>query len=472
MSIYASDRHFLSHHNIIPLFTLKICDFFPPLNIPTGVGQVFLANDLVASVLVLVGILVCSRIASLAAFFGSAIGAGVAAWVGCPRDAIENGMYGFNPSLTLTAMLMFYVPSFGSISIGIIASMITVFIQLAMATALEPIGLPVLTLPFCFAALAFIVIQGTTSTVISVPLSSMTTPEDHLKRVSRLLRGFDLLYGAIRSSSYKGSHERKKIFNRGSSAMSSVLEQYEEGLNDGGDKAGWFDWCCLGKGSGGNTHHLERARSSISMSWAMTNPSFGNEEKDNYALMFRSMDMGNKYEIDQSQFRQYLESVGLDDPVGLDFACQAFQLMDLDRSGDIDLDEFIAFCQISRHMPEIRHLVVSFFRFADINGDRSIEINELDAARSYIGLPPLSDKDHSSLEALYNDDDELEFDVIVNFVTIFKLKSIVKDFQANRKLGFSLDQSLNSSFRVAARSSTGRTSKFQAALSSSIHSKS
>lgn len=67
-----------------------------------GVGQVYLANDIVAGVLVLVGIMFCSRISALAAFFGSAIGAGVAALVGCNRDAIEGGMYGFNPSLTLT----------------------------------------------------------------------------------------------------------------------------------------------------------------------------------------------------------------------------------------------------------------------------------------------------------------------------------------------------------------------------------
>jgi len=141
-----------------------------------GVGQVFLANDIIAGVLVLVGILVCSRISAISAFVGSAVGCGVAALVGCDRGDIENGMYGFNPSLTLSAMLMFYVPSIGSISIGIGASIITVFIQLALAASLNPTGLPFMTLPFCIAALAFIVIQGTTSNVISVPLSSMTTP--------------------------------------------------------------------------------------------------------------------------------------------------------------------------------------------------------------------------------------------------------------------------------------------------------
>lgn len=33
--------------------------------------------------------------------------------------------------------------------------------------------------------------------------------------------------------------------------------------------------------------------------------------------------------------KEFLESVGLTDEVGLDFACEAFQLMDLDSSGDI-----------------------------------------------------------------------------------------------------------------------------------------
>ena len=76
-----------------------------------------------------------------------------------------------------------------------------------------------------------------------------------------------------------------------------------------------------------------------------------------------------------------------------------------------DVDEFIAFAKISRHMPEIRKLVVKFFDFVDVNGDHSVEISELDAARSYLALPPLSDQDHESLVALCNKDEELEFDV-------------------------------------------------------------
>ena len=69
-------------------------------------------------------------------------------------------------------------------------------------------------------------------------------------------------------------------------------------------------------------------------------------------------------------------------------------------------------------MPEIRRLVVKFFTFVDVNGDHAVEIRELDDARAYLGLPPLSDKDHESLAGLCNENEELEFEVIVNFVSI------------------------------------------------------
>lgn len=85
--------------------------------------------------------------------------------------------------------------------------------------------------------------------------------------------------------------------------------------------------------------------------------------------------------------------------------------MDLDQSGDIDLDEFIAFSKISRHMPAIRRLIIKFFDFVDVNGDRSVELEELDQAREYLGLPAISEDDRASLMALSNDDGELEFDV-------------------------------------------------------------
>jgi hypothetical protein len=62
-------------------------------------------------------------------------------------------------------------------------------------------------------------------------------------------------------------------------------------------------------------------------------------------------------------------------------------------------------------MPEIRKLIVKFFDFIDVNGDRSVEIRELDDARSYLGLPPMSEEDHASLESLCDENEELQFEV-------------------------------------------------------------
>jgi urea transporter/Ca2+-binding EF-hand superfamily protein len=421
-----------------------------------GVGQVFLANNIISGVLVLFGIMLCSRISAVAAFVGSVVGAGVASLVSDDVAAIENGLYGFNPSLTLTAMVMFYVPSLGSVSFGILASVVTVFVQLALEKTLRVWSLPFMTLPFCFAALAFVVIQGTTSNVISVPLSSMTTPEDHLTRVKKLSTGFDLLFGAIRSSSYQGELRKswKSVVGYkkgGTTRMSSILQEYDEDIHGGEARGGIFARCKQLLKRDDHTSTRESRKQSFAQSFRLSSALKSGalrDEKTAYCRMFSYIDKNDEHEISKSQFEAFLRSVGLDDEVGLDFALEAFQLMDLDGSGDIDLEEFIAFAKISRLMPAIRRLIVKFFDFVDVNGDRAVEIAELDSARAYLSLPAISDADRDSLNALCNGDDELEFDVIVNFVTIFKLKYIIKEYQSKRGKGASLDDSLRSSVRI------------------------
>lgn len=117
---------------------------------------------MILSVLVLVGIMICSRIAALSAIAGSAIGVGISWLVGVPASVIEQGLYGFNPALTFSAMLMFYVPSINSVCVGMIASIITVFIQLALSAHLEPYGLPCMVSYFmchCFDYFALLLIK-------------------------------------------------------------------------------------------------------------------------------------------------------------------------------------------------------------------------------------------------------------------------------------------------------------------------
>jgi hypothetical protein len=57
----------------------------------------------------------------------------------------------------------------------------------------------------------------------------------------------------------------------------------------------------------------------------------------------------NDYRISPSQFEDFLRQVGFDDVTGLDFACKAFQLLDLDNTaGSLDVDQWIAFAKISK----------------------------------------------------------------------------------------------------------------------------
>ena len=52
----------------------------------------------------------------------------------------------------------------------------------AIASLFIPWGLPALTLPFCFATLAFVLLKGASSVLEPVAVEDITTPEEHLER--------------------------------------------------------------------------------------------------------------------------------------------------------------------------------------------------------------------------------------------------------------------------------------------------
>jgi hypothetical protein len=107
----------------------------------------------------------------------------------------------------------------------------TVFGQHALASLLEPFGLPFLTLPFCVIALPFIILQGTTSMVISVPLESMTVPEDHVEKVNTLNDGFSFLMEAIakeRAPRILVKSQSWKVSFRSRSKLSLAIDDEDE----------------------------------------------------------------------------------------------------------------------------------------------------------------------------------------------------------------------------------------------------
>lgn len=119
-----------------------------------GLSEVFLIDSWIAGLLVLAGLLIASRQAAMWAAAGSAIGMASAFVIGCPTDEITLGLWGFSPVLTAIAVGVVFRPADSRrlwLLLTILATIATVLIQKLLILLLSPVGLPVLTLPFCVA---------------------------------------------------------------------------------------------------------------------------------------------------------------------------------------------------------------------------------------------------------------------------------------------------------------------------------
>ncbi len=148
-----------------------------------GIGQLFFANSVTSGIIIIVGLAVCSRIAAGFALLGSLAGMGTGLALGGNGVAIYNGLWGFNSfDAALAIGGVFFVLTWRS---GILAVFCAVFAAMlfgAIASLFTPWGLPALTLPFCFATLAFVLLKGASSALEPVAVEDITTPEEHLER--------------------------------------------------------------------------------------------------------------------------------------------------------------------------------------------------------------------------------------------------------------------------------------------------
>jgi urea transporter len=148
-----------------------------------GIGQLFFVNSIIGGVLVLIGILICSRIAALFAVIGSVIGMLVGIALGASGVQVYNGLWGFNSYDACLAIAgVFYVLTWRSALLGMACAAYTALLFGAIGSFLGPWGLPAMTLPFCFGVLTFVMLKGTTPRFTWVPPSEIVTPEEHLRR--------------------------------------------------------------------------------------------------------------------------------------------------------------------------------------------------------------------------------------------------------------------------------------------------
>jgi urea transporter len=148
-----------------------------------GIGQLFFANSVWAGIIMVLGIAVCSRIAAVFAVVGSTVGMLTGLALGANGVAIYNGLWGFNSfDAALAVGGVFFVLTWRS---GVLAVGCAVFAAMlfgAIGSLFTPWGLPALTLPFCFATLAFVLLKGTSTKLEAVEVADITTPEEHLAR--------------------------------------------------------------------------------------------------------------------------------------------------------------------------------------------------------------------------------------------------------------------------------------------------
>lgn len=148
-----------------------------------GISQLFFANSVVSGIIIVVGIAVCSRIAAIFALVGSTVGMLTGLALGANGIAIYNGLWGFNSfDAALAVGGVFFVLTVRSGLLAVACAVLAAFLFGAIASFFTPWGLPALTLPFCFATLAFVLLKDASTELEPIAVEDITTPEEHLTR--------------------------------------------------------------------------------------------------------------------------------------------------------------------------------------------------------------------------------------------------------------------------------------------------
>jgi urea transporter len=150
-----------------------------------GISQLFFANSVVSGIIIVVGLAVCSRIAAVFALVGSTVGMLTGLALGANGVAIYNGLWGFNSfDAALAIGGVFYVLTLRSGMLAVACAVLAALLFGAIGSLFTPWGLPALTLPFCFATLAFTLLKDASTELDPVAVADITTPEEHLARRS------------------------------------------------------------------------------------------------------------------------------------------------------------------------------------------------------------------------------------------------------------------------------------------------
>ncbi|AKU92433.1 urea transporter [Vulgatibacter incomptus] len=147
-----------------------------------GIGQVFLADDVVSGILIVAGLFVASRVVALFAVIGSVAGMLCGLALGGDGVAVYHGLWGYNSVLSSAALGgVFLVLRFRTAIYAVACAAATAVLYAAMVFVGSRFGVPALTLPFCIATVVFLLVPWATTSIRRVPLAEVSTPEERLR---------------------------------------------------------------------------------------------------------------------------------------------------------------------------------------------------------------------------------------------------------------------------------------------------
>lgn len=122
-----------------------------------GVGQVFIMDDFMAGVLILLGVFLAGLRPGIYAVLGSTVSWFTAYLLGAEPSWLDMGLYGYNAVLAMMAVSWTFASGrrFAYIN-GMIAAAASVLVTAGISVFLAPYGLPVFTMPFTLIAWCFL----------------------------------------------------------------------------------------------------------------------------------------------------------------------------------------------------------------------------------------------------------------------------------------------------------------------------
>lgn len=146
-----------------------------------GVGQIFFCDNLLGSIIICGGIMLCSRILALFAVVGSGVGLLTAVAFGVDGYTTYHGIWGYNAALTAMALGGFFVVlTRRTLCLAILGAIITATVQGCIAAMFQPWGVPPFTIPFCLVTILFLAASESIFWVHRV--AAPTVPENHIEQ--------------------------------------------------------------------------------------------------------------------------------------------------------------------------------------------------------------------------------------------------------------------------------------------------